>query len=68
MTPMRDKEKADRTKRGYTLYLDLLVIQKLEDLAAVPDVDRSPSWLVNHMLKEKLGIISLEEMIEGKEP
>jgi len=50
------KESQDKTKRGYTVYLENRVIKKLEEVAGKPDTDRSPSWLINSILKEKLGI------------
>jgi len=39
-------------KRGYTLYLDDEIMEKLEKLGK--DQKRSSSWLANEFLKEKL--------------
>jgi hypothetical protein len=51
------KESQDNQKRGFTLYLDIRVIARLKEVAGDPDTDRSPSYLVNAILKEKLGLM-----------
>ena len=57
---MAQKEADDRRKGAITLYLDKQIIARLRELASTTDdprlEDRSASWLVNDILREKTGM------------
>ena len=65
-----EKEKTDRTKRGGSVYLDIEVWERLEEVTK--DSVWSSSSLINMIMREKLGlppkVDMAQKLIMGDKP